>query len=163
MSDNQPVWKYLTNLGDVNFKDHDGLLLFKDETGHYTEEVEKIARIGEEDRWEIYRVVLDRCTFENGVLSDNQFHKDMPAWWVDYDSDLYAVNETRTGLAHIASHSGLEEVELAKMFCSVNPEERALAYEAVASYYGWMNLDHYPLTLNEAEFDKRYDKILKEA
>ena len=39
---------------------------------------------------------------------------------------------------------------------SANPRKRALAREAVASHYGWFELDQYPLRLTKKEIQTRY-------
>jgi hypothetical protein len=61
----QPKWRCIANLGDVNPLDHGGLFLYRDTTGQYDEEMEKIE-LGDEDpekgdEYLVFRVVLDRC------------------------------------------------------------------------------------------------------
>ena len=50
--------------------------------------------------------------------------------------------------------------ELSLEFFSEKPEIRALANTAVGEYYGYENLDSYPLRLTLAEMKKRYRKEL---
>ena len=139
---NQPDWELIANLGDVNPIDYGGYFIYKDRTGQYTEEAERCEPTDDTAKThEIHRFILDRCTDENGVLSDNPYHKDHHVWFA---KDLPAV-------AHFAD---LPDIRV--MLCSADPLDRARAYEAIGSYHGFANLDHYPLTLPRHETQARY-------
>lgn len=59
-------------------------------------------------------------------------------------------------LDKVASFVGEDPLELAKQFTSEDPQVRAGAYMAVASYHGLPNFDSYPLEINEPDLDKRW-------
>ncbi len=159
----QPKWKFVKNLGDASPVDHGGVFVYKDETGVYPEEMEVLTLNEENDReededteedengfeydnrkWEVRRIMLEKCTFINGVLSDNKFHPDHPAWFAD-------------DLKSVASFLGHTVKECRRMLCSDDPCERAMIYKGLADYHGYDNFDSYPLTLDgEAEVTARY-------
>lgn len=94
----------------------------------------------------VYRFGLDKCTLVDGVLSDNPYHPNKPAW--------FAKN-----IDSIASFGGISPEELRKLFCSDNPVERGLAYELLGHYSGFFELDHYPLNVTRAEAKRRYRRF----
>jgi hypothetical protein len=137
----QPEWKFVDNFGDVNPVDHGGRFVFKDETGVYApevavlicpEDVEDVEIDGtdgeteEYGKWELYRYVMENCTYQNGVLSDNQFHPDYPVWFAD-------------DLQKLADFVGRPKEELIEQFCSDDPRKRVWAWEAVDQYWGFEN------------------------
>lgn len=141
---NQPNWKLIGNLGDVHFIEHGGFLVYTDQTGVY--EAEAVVIDSPEDdtgTWTIHRFILDRCTFINGILSDNKFHPDHPAWFAD-------------SLKDVASCYGQDVDSLIESLCSSDPLDRASAYQCIGGYHGWDNFDSYPLTFNRSEMDNRY-------
>ncbi len=82
----QPEWEYLTNIGDATPLEYGGCFLYNDRTGVYAPEMERIELVDESNprsKYTIHRVILDRCTFIGGVLSDNKFHPEMSAWFAD--------------------------------------------------------------------------------
>jgi len=85
MKTQQPVCKFLANLGDANPIEHGGFAVFVDETGVYAPECELLETPEETGRrdWSVRRIICERCTFINGVLSDNKFHPAKPAWFAD--------------------------------------------------------------------------------
>jgi len=137
----QPQWKCVANLGDVDPMEHGGLLVFIDETGEYPPEVEKIEP-DVNGKWQVHRALLEPCTFIDGVLSDNPFHPDYPAWFAD-------------DLASVCSTMDVELDDLIRMFCSDDAVERAEGWRCVADYWGWENMDQYPLTLTRSEVEQR--------
>jgi hypothetical protein len=141
----QPKWKYLTNLGDASPLEHGGYFIFEDETGVYAPEAEYLE-VKDDGTGTAYRFSLDKCTYIDGVLSDNKFHPDHPAWFADH-------------LPHIADSFDMTVAEVAAKFCSDDVLERAWAYREVGSYYGFDNFDNYPLELSEEEMQIRYANI----
>jgi hypothetical protein len=113
----QPQWKLISEWEDFR--------VFEDKTGRYAPEGE--FKQGQAT----YRFILEPCTFENGVLSDNPYHKDHPAWFA---KDLHI----------LASFAGVSRSELIAMFTSEDTNVRARAYLLVGEYYGFGNLDQYP-------------------
>jgi hypothetical protein len=145
----QPTWRLLDVLGDVNPIDHDGMLVYEDTTGVYPPEAVVIVALIKDyeqdpDRWIVYRFPLERCTYVNGVLSDNEFHPESPAWFAD-------------SIPSVADCFGLEAEELIEELCSDHLVERAAAYQAIGDYHGYENLDHDPITdFDRSEMEARY-------
>lgn len=142
---NQPVWEFVTNLGDASPLEHGGYFVYRDATGVYPPEGEYLELRDESDdpEYYAYRFPLERCTYINGVLSDNRFHPDHPAWFAKY-------------LSRVASAVDVPLAELIEMFCSSDPIKLAEAYRAVGDYHGFCNLDMYTLELRAREAQKRY-------
>lgn len=137
----QPEWVFLTNLGDADLIEHGGLFVYTDKTGVYPPEMERLERDGK--KFEVHRVVLEPCTFEDGILSDNPFHKDYPAWFAD-------------SLESVAASMDYDIDELRADFCSDDAKKRAFAWRAVLDHHGWANGDEYPLRLKKSEVEARY-------
>jgi hypothetical protein len=142
----QPRWRLTANMGDASPIDYGGYFVYRDETGVYTEEAEVLESPDDDEGggWTVYRFPLDRCTLIDGILSDNAFHPEIPAWWAD---DIEA----------IASCMGQGPGELRAAFCSADPLIRADAYRSLGEYSGFDNLDHDPITFTDrAEVEARY-------
>lgn len=152
MPTNQPEWKFVANYGDANPLDHGGKFLFIDETGVYPPELEIVEPTGSEDsdgdfenyEWEVHRFRLERCTYVNGVLSNNQFHQDHPAWFA---SDL----------AGVVSCCDTTVEKLIQQLTSDDPKDRAVAYLDLIGYHGPYEFDQYPLHFDDRkEIEARY-------
>jgi hypothetical protein len=143
---NQPVWKRVAQLGDQHPREHGGYWVFVDTTSVYAPEGEFLEVPDDETSpRKAYRFSLELCTFQDGVLSDNKFHPDHPAWFAKY-------------IESIARNSGMKELDLINLFCSKDPIERAEAYRAIIGNFGPFELDQYPLTLTADEVEDRYDQ-----
>lgn len=143
---NQPSWNLIAQLGDANPIDYGGYFIYRDATGAYTEEAEWLETDDDDDpgRWAVYRFALERCTYINGILSDNKFHPELDAWFAG-------------SVESMASCIGVEPSGLIGWFCSDDPLERAEAYRIVGQYHGFVNLDAYPLEFtNRDEVESRY-------
>lgn len=140
----QPKWKLVANLGDKNPIDHGGYFVYVDQTGVYPPEA-ALLESPETDAgtWTAWRFVLDPCTFTNGVLSDNKFHPDKPAWFAD-------------DLDKLAQFVGQTKEQLIELFTSDDPLKRAQAWRAVGDYFGYENLDGDPLQLSREEAERKY-------
>ncbi len=151
MSTKQPAWQFVANLGDVNPLDYDGLFVYVDRSGVYAPECAKLERItddsvtGSAERWQVSRWSLDRCTWINGVLSDNRFHPSKPAWFADK-------------LASVADTNGITETELRAMLCASDPVLLARGYECLIGHFGAFEFDQYPMTLTRADVYRLYRK-----
>ena len=141
----QPQWQCVAQLGDRNPIDYGGLWVFEDTTGVYDPECEALIVDDGDDTLTAYRYILESCTYIDGVLSDNKFHPDHAAWFAD-------------GLPNMASYVGRSVAELTALFCSADSRERAEAWRIVGDYYGYENLDSYPLTMGLVEARRRYNK-----
>jgi hypothetical protein len=139
----QPKWRRIANMGDGgNFAEYGGTLVFRDTTGEYGYEAEH----WDSDDRRVYRFALDKCTYVDGILSDNPYHPNKPAWFADK-------------LESIASTVGTTPEELIRLFCSDNPLDRAIAYDNLAANNGYFELDHYPMKLTQSEANKRYRNV----
>jgi hypothetical protein len=159
----QPKWKYVGNLGDKDPIEYGGLFVFVDETGVYAPEMERLEMDDDSEmdedkqRFTVHRVCLDRCTWIDGVLSENKFHPEHTAWWATPESERKERPQDSTYLKNVADCCGTSSEDLIQMFCSDDPIERAQAYRDVLDYHGWENGDSYPLTgLTRTEAEKRY-------
>ena len=154
----QPKWKFLTNIGDASPLDHGGFFIYTDETGVYPPEAEVVLLDDETDdpHYTVHRFSLDRCTFVNGVLSDNKFHPDHAAWWAKPEAEKADRPQDTTYMSGICASMDVEYDELVRLFCSDNPLELAEAYRCVGEYHGYANLDDYPLKMRRRELWRRY-------
>lgn len=140
----QPTWKFVANLGDASPIEYGGYFIYVDETGVYAPEGEWLESPDDDNgTWVVRRFSLERCTFIDGVLSDNRFHPEHAAWFA-------------RDIAGVASFIGVETSELIEWLCSEDVLERADAWRAIGDYHGFANLDDYPLTLNKSEVEARY-------
>jgi hypothetical protein len=163
----QPKWKLLANLGDVNPIEYGGYFIFEDGTGVYDPQGEYLeAPDDDTGTWYVYRFDLDRCTLTTSepdhdgstytVLSDNPYHPLHPAWFARKDPK----RPQDSGLEDVANFTGQDVAELEAALCSEDVIERAHAYRDIGSYHGFDNLDSYPLTLTRAEVDARYPEYV---
>ena len=141
----QPEWECIANLGDANPIDHGGKFVLVDKTGQYPPEMEVLEPLEPcgVEIWQVWRFVMDRCTYADGVLSDNKFHPDKPAWFAD---DIGSIAET----------FGVDRDELVKQLCSNDARELAEGYYCLFGYYSPDNFDSYPMDLNRKEAAERY-------
>lgn len=143
----QPEWKYKGNLGDANPLEHGGMFVFEDTTGKYDPEMEVLTEPEcEGGTYEVHRFSMTRCTWENGVLSDNPFHKDHPAWFASDIED-------------VARSCGYPAEDLIDCLTSDNIMARADGYRDLIGHWGCGEFDQYPLTLTEEEANVRYANI----
>lgn len=153
---NQPEWKLVANLGDVNPIDYGGYFIYEDTTGVYPPEAEVLLEPNddEEEKWIVYRFSLDRC--KKFVLDDLVYL--IPYEWDSswrYSAHVYD-EWFNNSIEDIANFVGYDVDDLRYLFCSESIIDRALAYRAVGDYWGYDNLDSYPLFLNRKEVEERY-------
>jgi hypothetical protein len=147
---NQPNWQCIANLGDTDPLTYGGAFVVIDTAGVYPpelhiweeptgEEAESAfdwPELGDgapyqvvpEDtrQYDRFTVILDQCTYINGILSDNKYHPEHPAWFAYNPGDLPG----------IANSMDVSVIELIHLFCSEDPIERAVAYKMVYDYWG---------------------------
>lgn len=148
MSTNQPRWRCVANLGDVNPVDYGGYFVYVDDTGVYAPEAELLEPPADDDdtgTWTVSRFILEPCTYVDGVLSDNPHHPTLPAWFASAGG---------TGIPRLASFAGMSELALLALFCSADAVERAQAWRVVVDYYGVHELDQYPRTMKCREAER---------
>lgn len=153
--DGQPRWQCVGTIGDVNPIEHDGGWVLVDTTGQYAPELEYLDRENpfEDDPKKvvhlIHRIVLEPCTWINGILSDNKFHPECVAFFAD------------DGLVGLANTFGLTPDEMAAMFCSTDVCERAQAWFEAASIHGWVNFGDEPISwFKPWQLRKRYKRAV---
>jgi hypothetical protein len=104
----------------------------------------------------VYRFDLDRCTYVDGVLADNKYHPNIPAWFAKPESIRKERPQDTTYLKNVALYCEFPEGLLVRQFCSESLIDRAQAYRMVGVYHGFNNLDGYPLELTKLEIKTRY-------
>jgi hypothetical protein len=154
----QPEWECIGQLGDKNPLDHGGYWILRDKTGVYCEEGELLIEPSTEEHKEytVYRFILDRCTFIDGVLSDNKYHPECCAWWATTPEKMAERPQDGKGLIDIADSSGISVEDLIEMFCSEDALRRAIAYRLVGNYHGFDNFDEDPMTMKRFALRNRY-------
>jgi len=166
MTTNQPVWKQVGTVGDVNPFDYDGGFVYEDETGVYSAELEWIEAqddgSGEAGPWKVYRWDLDRLeTVEiDGAVYLVPFgfgaRTDLPYSIESYDEWFHR------DLGEVADTVGSTVEELRAALCSEDPMRRAFAYLELAQYHGFENFDSYPLEFSKEkreELEARYARV----
>lgn len=143
METKQPKWKVIAQIGNKHPIVYGGCWILVDETGVYPPECEKWEPDEDGKTGRIWRWILEPCTLTDGVLSDNKFHPHHPAWFSER-------------LPEVSNFIGMEHAELVGLFCSSDPIDRAIAWNAVADYFGVIELDSYPVTLDFDEAQQRY-------
>jgi len=156
----QPTWELIANLGDASPIDYGGYFIYRDTTGVYPEEGEKLFadENGDGERvWTVHRFTLDRLkqiqVGETICLVPIRYDETWPHPVTSYDEWFHK------DLAGVAAFVGQSVQELRDAFCSDDPRVRAFAYEAIGDYHGWENLDGYPLTFeSREEVEARYEE-----
>jgi hypothetical protein len=146
METKQPVWKRVANLGDVSLE-HGQYWVDIDTTGVYTPEATMIVPTDDDGPYMVYRFGLDRCTFVDGILSDNPFHPEHPAWFAHPERERLTRPQDTTYLRNVSECCGTPVKDMVKLLCSADPIERAWVYREIGEYHGWDNFDAYPLTM----------------
>lgn len=120
-------------IGDVNYLDYGGLVVFDDGTGDYVvpDENDEDAPIV------VYRINLEQL-------------EDPASEWFGDD------------LGKLASFTGRPKVEIINELKSANPLARASAYYDLLHYYSAENFDSTPLKISKEEAEHRYAKADKE-
>lgn len=129
---NQPEWKCVANLGDATPWDYGGAFVMVDQTGVYCPELWLFD--ADDEPVTEYQVLLEPCTYRNGILSDNKYHPEYQVWFGEPER-----------IASMARSADLQEQELLDDFCSDDPIERAHAYRVVCDHYGAFKFDQYPI------------------
>lgn len=148
----QPKWRCVANLGDVNPFDYGGYFVFIDETGVYDPEMEVLeVPDGDIDYWESFRFIMEPCTYREGILSDNKFHPGLKAWFAH-------------DVPSMCSTMGWEELEFLTAICSNDVVERAQAWRVIYDYWGaaHMGADTGIKTKNKLMAMNRFAKAMNQ-
>ncbi len=121
----------LGQIGDVNPLDYGGGRIFLGPDGPYLEYTQGLDDDQEE---ETATLVVYRVDLAPDALADLD-------WATPED---------------IAGYTGQTVGDLRKAGRSKSPVTRATVYEDVAGYYGWENIDSYPLSLSYQELEQRW-------
>ena len=169
---NQPKWRCVANLGDVNPVDHGGLFVFVDETGVYAPEMVLVeppnpydyddGELSANAKWLTYRVVLEPCTYVDGVLSDNPYHPSHCAWFATPESERINRPQDTTYLSNVGASCDRFPFAIIEDLTSNDPIARANAWRAILDYHGWKNGDSYPNEYNRAEIEERCNRYLSQ-
>lgn len=141
MSTNQPVWKVVGNVGDINPIEYGGGIVFEDTTGVYEPEMHCFnnneEHEGTDKEVELSVVLLEKCYFNRitNTLSDNKYHKDHAAWFAK-------------DISKIVECYGIESKQLIEWLCSDDTMERAMGYETLVNYYGKYEFDQDPTEIS---------------
>lgn len=146
----QPKWKLVGNLGDVDVF-HGSRYVFEDTTGVYPPEMEIISPFTDKGiKWEVSRIVLEPHTFINGVLSENKFHPEYPAWYANK-------------LDNVAASCGTSVNEIISLLTAPEALKRAEGYGLLYDHFGPQEFgDDMDVITTEKELRKRYDKYGKQ-
>ena len=121
--------RMIGHIGDVNWLDYGGGPVYKTDNGYFLEYVQSDEdEDGPHKVWTIYGV----------SMPDPSGIKD----WLKRGD--------------IQKFTGVSTKEYLSALRSKNPLAEAQIWSDIASYYGWHELDQYPLTLNRKEVTLRY-------
>jgi hypothetical protein len=160
----QPKWKYVDNLGDEHPLEHGGYFIFEDTTGVYPPE----AEIYDPEDGKAYRFMLDPLVFVHvefgGEKSDRLLVRHI---WDMFNSrderprySMLSYNEWFTETALLLDEQQvLGDTSVISLLTSDNILERAMGYREIGEYWGYDNLDGYPLQLTEEEAEERYANL----
>ena len=152
--DQQPAWHCVTNLGDAAPFEHGGKFLMIDRRGFYPAELWVFSEWQEESPTiTLHRIVLEHChQFRDAQgdyhLGDNTYHPHQSAWFGG-----------KSQLKEVASFIGMDPVDFRRLFCR-NAYDRAIAYDAVASYFGLTEFDQYPRTFDTKREAKAFCRCM---
>ena len=131
---NQPEWQTIQQTDTWRVR--------VDKTGVYTPELDYLEKHAT-DRYYMFTVLLEKCTYVNRVLSDNKFHPNYAAWFAD-------------DLLHAAKSAGLPVQSARVYLCSDDPLLRAHAYMVLGNYFGYRNFDDYPRRLTSDQLAEEW-------
>lgn len=139
--------QFIGHLGDVNPVEHNGAVVLVDPELPDRPEMEVMVNYSDfaddSDHVKIFRFEIRRCTFVDGVLSDNEFHPEHPAWFASH-------------LDSIEHCNGYEAGHLVEALCSEDLMVRAQAYYDLLYFHGEEEFDQEPLILSTREAEHRY-------
>lgn len=139
----QPKWKLLAST--------DRSAIYIDETRAYAPEMEVAEELNEESEERVvYRFMLERLKLVEH--HDRKLYLVSEHWREDWPHPVHQYEEWFVdSLDDIASSIGSTRKALVEALISADPQHRAVAYEAIGGYHGFINLDHDPRTVDSWE------------
>jgi len=128
---NPERWEQIDTIGDVDPVEYGGGVVFKNEYGPVVE-------------------------YTHGLDWDGADPNAMEVYRVPVPADVFG-DHSWANLKDLADFEGRTTKALRKLGKSRLVMGRVAALEAIASYYGWHELDHYPLTLTADEINARWE------
>ena len=119
-------------IGDVNPTEYGGGVIFSDGKLRWLEYTHGRESMSWDDP-EVEELEVYQVDIEDDVLDDHD--------WVD--------------LVNLSGYTGLDEEELLEQ-AKGTLAERAQLLSDIASYYGWHELDSYPITFGAVELEERW-------
>ena len=159
----QPIWKYLDNIGDENPIENGGFFIFEDTTGVYAPE----AEVWDEIDGLAYRFSLDQLVYVHVETEGEKHDKLMTKRIWDmvnngerlpYPALTYDEWFTDTVL-QLDDQQTLGDTSIVSLLTSKSSIERAIGYREIGLYWGYENLDGYPLHLTDEEAEERYANL----
>jgi hypothetical protein len=151
----QPKWKELQSAEEWR--------ILIDETGHHDPEVEvaqEISDAPDEERFQLFRVPLERFKVVIETEGDTRFHYLVPiayetSWPHPASSYVPWFNKH---LGEIADSAGTDRETLIEQLCSPDPVQLFRAYADIGGHFGWREFDSYPIRLSKSELNERWDR-----
>lgn len=94
--------------------------------------------------------------YTHGLETEGETEERMTVYRCDVEDNVFEYHNW-ADLKSIASCLGSTVGELQSCGTSDKVETRAYATECIASYYGWYELDQYPITLTQKELEERWE------
>jgi hypothetical protein len=175
---NQPEWKYVGRIGDVDPISYGGGFVYEDVTGVYPPELSYIEPATDEE-WEkytnadnedalplqVYRIVLDAPRFKTYTAEGQRTAWGQPArklpanergkTW-EWHPEWYVAH-----LASVAESCGISQMSILRDLLSKHAGKRARGYETLIQCLGVENFDAYPITMTQAEARAHFAEELK--
>jgi hypothetical protein len=139
--------RLLANLGDVNFEEYGGTLVFERENG------EAFAEHYDADERTVWSYDLDRYKHHGGYLVPEACDESWP-----HPVHMYEPWFAKK-LSGIAATVGMSKRDLETLLTSKDPVKRADGYDAVASTYGYAEFDQDPLKISKRDAKRRYGSL----
>jgi len=153
----------VANLGDVNYLEHGGRLLFVDGEHCWAEIVEPPECVlqGEDatdaDRWRVFVFDVEKPI----LLRDDRLRPMLvdAVWTPELGKPESHEEWYSSELVQVGRCCGTTAEDLAQRITSKDPVGRLSAYCDIGQLYGWINLDHDPLMLTQHEAYARYNEL----
>lgn len=117
----------ITNLGDINWMDHGGFLVYRENEQLYADLIEVIAYTNNDiTEWQVSTICLDVVNLSN------------PEWFIK-------------NLQNVADFIGIDHHELLIKITSNDEDGLSFVYQALVDYFGAINFDQSPVCYTDRE------------